>query len=92
MHQPGVTNGGIVKVDPKDHFKVDTTNLLSYRGLTHMYFFVKSIDQTLKLIEKEGGKALGGKQSEDPTSNVAHFIDTEGNAQALYETLECDMF
>jgi predicted enzyme related to lactoylglutathione lyase len=86
LHQPGVTSGGIVRVDPKLHFRIDPAgDPLAYRGSVHMYLFVKDIDRTLKRIERAGGKALGGKMQEDPTSNVAHFLDSEGNVQGLYE-------
>lgn len=89
MHQPGVTNGGLVYVGPDKHLKVDpTVSGEAYRGVPHMYLFVKDIDHTLQLIEKAGGKRIGEKRQEDPTSYIAHFLDTEGNVQALYESVK----
>lgn len=89
MRQPGVTNGGIVRTNPDHHVKVgaDVTPE-GTRGTPHMYMFVKSIDDSLQLVEKEGGKRIGEKKQEDPTSYVAHFLDTEGNVQGLYESMK----
>ncbi|KAI9795001.1 MAG: hypothetical protein M1816_000021 [Peltula sp. TS41687] len=88
LRQPGVSSGGIVRIDPEHHIKVSADVAPEgTRGAPHMYLFVKSIDASLKQIENAGGKAIGGKKTEDPSSFIAHFLDTEGNVQGLYESI-----
>lgn len=55
----------------------------SYQG-SMVYFSVEDINQTLKLIEENGGKVLNPKNSIGEFGFVAHFEDTEGNRVALH--------
>ncbi|KAE9370109.1 hypothetical protein N431DRAFT_546075 [Stipitochalara longipes BDJ] len=50
----------------------------------HNIFSVKDIEESLELIEKNGGKKHAGKTSIGPLGFVARFIDTEGNIMGIY--------
>lgn len=55
----------------------------SYQG-TMVYFSVDDIEQTLKNVNKNGGKTLNPKMSIGEFGFVAHFEDSEGNRVALH--------
>ena len=50
-----------------------------------VYFHVDSIEDTLKKIEKQGGKMLLPKTNIGEYGHIAHFEDSEGNRVALHE-------
>jgi uncharacterized protein len=51
----------------------------------HNVFSVKDIEESLDLIEKNGGKKQAGKTSLGPNMGfVAQFIDSEGNLMGIY--------
>jgi len=50
----------------------------------HNVFSVKDIEESLELIEKNGGKRHAEKTSIGPLGFVAQFIDTEGNVMGIY--------
>ncbi len=55
----------------------------SHEG-TVVYFSVESIEETLELINANGGKTLQPKTSIGEYGFVAQFEDTEGNRVALH--------
>ena len=73
--EPGAINGGIVKRDSPDEHLVD-------------YITVDSIDDTVKKIEKNGGKIVTPKTKMGEWGWWATFKDTEGNVFGLYEEAE----
>ena len=51
----------------------------------HTVFSVKDIEESLGLIEKNGGKKHSGKTSIGPNMGfVARFVDSEGNIMGIY--------
>ena len=50
-----------------------------------VYINVKSIDETLKMIEKKGGKTLQEKTNIQGNMYSAYFTDSEGNVMGLIE-------
>lgn len=51
----------------------------------HNVFSVKDIEESLDLIERNGGKRHAGKTSIGPNMGfVARFVDTEGNIMGIY--------
>jgi len=50
----------------------------------HNIFSVKDIEETLELIENNGGKRHAGKTSIGVSGFVARFVDTEGNIMGIY--------
>jgi predicted enzyme related to lactoylglutathione lyase len=50
----------------------------------HNVFSVKDIEESLELIEKNGGKIHAGKTSIGPLGFMARFVDTEGNIMGIY--------
>jgi uncharacterized protein len=51
----------------------------------HTVFSVKDIEESLSLIEKNGGKKHSEKTSIGPKMGfVAHFVDSEGNIMGIY--------
>jgi predicted enzyme related to lactoylglutathione lyase len=51
----------------------------------HTVFSVKDIEESLDLIEKNGGKRHAGKTSIGPNMGfVARFVDSEGNIMGIY--------
>lgn len=51
---------------------------------TLIYFTTKDIDESLRLVQQNGGKILFPKTSNDGTYFVAEFADSEGNRIALH--------
>ncbi len=49
-----------------------------------IYFETENIDETLKLVEQNGGKLLYPKTSNGSLGSVAEFEDSEGNRIALH--------
>ena len=80
MTKLGFAGGGIVHVDgSKDGTGYPTTRL------AQLYMNVKNIETTLELITSERGKVIKPRTPEPDGSSIAHFHDTEGNLQGLYE-------
>jgi predicted enzyme related to lactoylglutathione lyase len=51
----------------------------------HTVFFVKDIEESLSLIEENGGKKHSEKTEIGPKMGfVAHFVDSEGNIMGIY--------
>ena len=70
--EPGGINGGFYKRKSKDDhasFGVET----------------ESIDETIKAIEKAGGKVVTPKHAIDELGFMADFADPEGNVITLWE-------
>lgn len=68
--------GGAIVVEPD--------NEPSAKG-TVVYFTVESIDDTLKIVEEAGGKALSDKiKISDEIGFCAFILDSEGNRIGLY--------
>lgn len=56
-----------------------------YRLGVHTVFAVKDIEESLDLIEKNGGYRYVGKTSIGPNMGfIARFIDSEGNLMGIY--------
>ena len=68
--------GGIVKVDEVVPGK--------YMANPSVYFYVSSIEEGLKRIEKAGGNVVAGKEAEGEHGWTASFKDTEGNVLGIY--------
>ena len=82
-------SGGLVHIDKSVHLTPGlSVSAEGTRGVPHMYLLVESIDQTSLRIERAGGKLIGEKKQEDPTSYIAHFLDSEGNVQGMYELIK----
>ena len=80
MSDLGFAGGGIVHVDgPKDGTGYPTTRL------AQLYMNVEKIETILDLIDCNGGKIIKSRTAEPDGSSIAHFHDTEGNLQGLYE-------
>jgi predicted enzyme related to lactoylglutathione lyase len=47
--------------------------------------YVKSVDETLEKLEKQGGKVTMPKTNIPGVGNVAYALDSEGNAIGLWE-------
>ena len=89
LQKIGFGGGGIVRVDARHHIKPSSTSTDSvdyaHTAIPHTYMLVKDIEHSLSLIEQSGGKPAGKKEPEGDGGFTAHFLDTEGNLQGLYE-------
>jgi uncharacterized protein len=70
--EPGAINGGMGKRGPVLKCPVITLS-------------VDSIDAAAKLIVKNGGKMVRGKEAIGPMGFTAYFSDTEGNLVGLFQ-------
>jgi uncharacterized protein len=70
--EPGAINGGMGKRGP----------MLKTPVITLM---VDSIDAAAKLIVKNGGKIVRGKEAIGPMGFTAYFTDPEGNVVGLFQ-------
>ncbi|KAL5330581.1 hypothetical protein ACEPPN_000099 [Leptodophora sp. 'Broadleaf-Isolate-01'] len=66
------------KISPPDEKDKDTVDV-------HTVFAVKDIEESLELIEKNGGYRKVGKTSIGPNMGyIARFVDSEGNLMGIY--------
>lgn len=73
IKEVGAINGGMMKRDDSIKSPVITID-------------VKSVDESLEMIEKSGGKILKAKIAVGDMGFVGYFQDTEGNVLGLWET------
>jgi predicted enzyme related to lactoylglutathione lyase len=65
-------------ISPPDEMDKDTVDV-------HTVFAVKDIEESLELIEKNGGQRKVAKTSIGPNMGyVARFVDSEGNLMGIY--------
>ncbi|MBI2629082.1 VOC family protein [Candidatus Pacearchaeota archaeon] len=72
---PGAINGGIMKKSKEITNPVIIIN-------------VENIDNSLKVIEDNGGEVIKEKMQVGDMGYVAYFKDTEGNILGLWETIK----
>jgi uncharacterized protein len=72
--EPGAINGGIAARGSPSPVKAPVITIA-----------VEDIDQTLKQVAKNGGKAVQTKQSIGPMGFTAYFQDPEGNVVGLWQ-------
>ena len=66
------------KISPPDEKDKDTVDV-------HTVFAVLDIEESLELIEKNGGQRKVGKTSIGPNMGyIARFVDSEGNLMGIY--------
>jgi len=69
---PGAINGGMMKKNSKIKNPVITIN-------------VSDLDESVKMVKKNGGKIIEDKQKVGDMGYSAYFQDTEGNVMGLWQ-------
>ncbi len=84
LHEAGMGGGSLALLSKPEEIE-EHEKLRGNRKGVISWFFVDDVEETLKKVEKYGGKRLGEVIEEGKsTGMMSHFEDSEGNVLGVY--------